>query len=183
VLGLPAAEKDSLLEKFIQDESRHLCAELLKRFRQEYRNKPENRTDTADRPFPTVGQLRREAEELRAEREREETQRRDREKKEKEEKAAAERRRYLENLAVREEETWGEIESLVSTKQPRNYDQSCQLLTDLFDLSTEQGKKASFAERIQDLRIRHRRKKSFIDRLNQAGLPSSSPSQDKDSDL
>ena len=182
VLGLSAAEKDSLLEKFIQDEAHHLRAELLKRFREERRSLTKDQNKSPEKPLPTAGQVSQEAERLKAAREKVETEHRIRKEQKEKEKAATERKKFLEELASREEEIWNKVESLVNTKQPLKYDKACQLLKNLHDLSISQSAEAAFASRIQNLRVRHSRKDSFIRRLNEAGLPTAFTFLDKDSD-
>jgi hypothetical protein len=62
------------------------------------------------------------------------------------------------------------VETLISTKQPKSYDQAVRLLIDLRDLATRKGKMVEFKARLDALRAAQTRKLSFIERLRRAGL-------------
>jgi hypothetical protein len=64
---------------------------------------------------------------------------------------------------------WVEVDALVATKQPKNYDQAVKILVDLRDLDGR-GSGGDFRRRIEALRQAQARKPSFIDRLRKAGL-------------
>lgn len=92
------------------------------------------------------------------------------EKRAKEQRAAALARDVrLNSLAGREQEFWREIDELIPTKLPKNYDRAVQILCDLRDLDArKQG--GDFTMRLQALRASHSSKSSFLKRLAQAGL-------------
>jgi hypothetical protein len=64
---------------------------------------------------------------------------------------------------------WVEVEALVSSKQPRSYDQAVGILVDLRDLAAR-GKAGAFSLRIEALRETQTKKPAFIQRLTRAGL-------------
>jgi hypothetical protein len=96
-------------------------------------------------------------------REEAEAERKERARREKEE--AKLRAVYLSGLAGREEELWRRVEELVETKQQKEYDQAAQLVMDLRDLSLRNQKVEAFEGRLSELRERHAKKRTFIDRL------------------
>ena len=63
------------------------------------------------------------------------------------------------------------MEALIETKRPRDYDVAVTLLRDLQALADRQGNRAAFTKRLLELRGRHQRKPSLLDRLDKAGLP------------
>lgn len=83
---------------------------------------------------------------------------------------AAARAKYLESLAGREADLWRQVEDLIETKRPKEYDQAVGLLQDLHDLSHSRQQAAAFAARLGPLRERYARRPSFIERLDRAGL-------------
>ncbi len=83
---------------------------------------------------------------------------------------ALERKKYLAGLAGREEELWRQIQSLVAGKRPTDYDQAVQLLLNLRDLAQGRSEKAAFQQKLALLAEEHRRKYSFIKKLNTSGF-------------
>lgn len=128
-------------------------AELLQRFLKERAGK-----DAAATTGRTVGQLLRAAEAYTTERKRVEAERRAKEKARREREAAIAREKHLDSLVGREGKLWTEVDSLVATKQPKNYDQAAR------------GKCGDFGLRIGALRQAQAKKPSFIERLRKAGL-------------
>lgn len=88
-----------------------------------------------------------------------------REKERRQREAAAAREKHLDRLAPREAETWGEVDALIATKQPKSYDQAVSLLQDLHDLAARDGRSPAFDAHHRELRETHARKPSFLDRL------------------
>jgi hypothetical protein len=84
---------------------------------------------------------------------------------------AASYARRLDELATRVEAAWQEAAALIETKRPRDYDLAVTLLRDLQALADRQGNPAAFTKRFLELRGRHQRKPSLLDRLDKAGLP------------
>jgi len=163
--ALAAATKDDLLLRAATGDHPQLRGELLRGYRAATTPAP-----ASIEPPRTVGELlaaaaaRTEAR-LRAEAEREARERRRRAQEE-----AARRAAYLDDLARRAPAVWREVETLIETKRPADYDRATQLLVDLRDLAARQGEASAFATRLAPLRARHAKKVSFIARLDQAGL-------------
>jgi hypothetical protein len=84
--------------------------------------------------------------------------------------AAAARVGHLESLVGREEDLWRQVEELVESKRPQEYDRAVQLLTDLHDLSVRQNCVATFAARLSSLRERYATRRGLLSRLDGAGL-------------
>jgi hypothetical protein len=165
VAALPGSEKEAMLLRVAEGGAPHLRGEIVQRVLRE-------RGAVAPAPGGrTVGELRA-AWEGRAEEERR------REEKRKAEaaarragKEAEERARRLDALAARGEAAWGEVEKLVATKKPAEYDQAAARLTDLLALAERDGRPDEAAARIRRLREQHARKPSFLARLDKAGVP------------
>jgi len=168
VAGLPGSEKDAFLLRLAEEEAPLLRRELLHRFRESTAGR--GQALAAEGRPRTAGQLR-SLWEARAEEER---------RREAERRAAAEARRareraeararHLDALARRQAEAWQEVEAAVQSKLPKEYDRAVELLVDLRELAEREGKEDEAARRIQDIRDRHARKPTFIERLKKAGL-------------
>ena len=169
VRALPAAEKDGLLLRLLQGDAPHLSAELLTRFRRE--RAPSTRAPSAADRGRTAADLLAAAEHRAETRRRREAAREAQARARREREEAAARAAYLEGLAGSEEAMWRQVEMLIETKRPADYDQSVRLLVDLRDLSVRQQTSAEFASRLQQVRVRHARKPSFLSRLDRAALP------------
>jgi len=161
---LPAKEKDELIANLVIDADHAQIAELLQRFLKE-----RGGGDTAATTGRTVGQLLRAAEAYTTERKRIEAEKRAKEKARREREAAIAREKHLDSIVGREAKLWTEVDSLVATKQPKNYDQAVKILVDLRDLAAR-GKSGDFGLRIEALRQAQAKKPSFIERLRKAGL-------------
>ncbi len=168
---LPASEKDGLLLQLIEGEGRHLGIQLLRRFQQHRAARASGRGKTAEEPRRTVGALLDAGKVAAEEAQRQRQEAAARKQAEEARKQAKERARYLETLAPRAEETWGEVEQLIETKLPKNYDQAVALLCDLRDLAAGGSGAEKTATRIRELRQRHAAKRTFVQRLDKAGLP------------
>jgi hypothetical protein len=163
IAALPEAEKTELLVRVAGAAPVAVRSELLRRFRMAHR------TDAAPAEgVRTVGELLEAADRIAEERSRIEAERKAREKERREREAAAARARHLDRLAPREEETWGEVDALIASKQAKSYDQAVSLLRDLRDLATRDGREPAFAARLHALREAHAKKPSFLDRLRKA---------------
>jgi hypothetical protein len=84
--------------------------------------------------------------------------------------AAAKRARYLDELAVRQEQAWELLERKVESKQQKGYDEAVGLLKDLRDVSLRDGAAGSFEARVRSLHARHAKKPAFVKRLQKAGM-------------
>ena len=85
-------------------------------------------------------------------------------------KEAAERARYLDQLAKREAAVWNDALAYIEKRQQKGYDQAIQLLIDLRDLAIRQQHEAVFQAKIENLRVKHGAKVSFLQRLKKANL-------------
>jgi GTP1/Obg family GTP-binding protein len=92
------------------------------------------------------------------------------EKARREREAAILRAKHLDKIAGHETQLWNEVETLVSSKLPKNYDSAVEVLVDFRDLAVRHGKTGEFQERVDSIRAAHSRKPSFIERLRKAGL-------------
>lgn len=82
----------------------------------------------------------------------------------------ANRARYLDKLATREDAAWKQISAHIQQRQPAEYDKAVSLLTDLHNLATRKGQVEPFQYALQKLRQAHTAKKSFLWRLDKAKL-------------
>lgn len=165
VTGLPAREKDTILADLISGGDSHLRSRLLRRYRDEHP------TDASPTTAPrTAGELLASAADLRAGRERRDAEQRERDRARRERSLAAARRRHLDTLAVDQPAAWRQVNALIATKKPRDYDSAVQLLVDLRDIGERDGNTAPFRQRLAELRTVHARKPSLLERLNLAGL-------------
>lgn len=163
VAGLPEREKDALLVQVAVGEVPHLGADLLRRFRLTSPKAPANTPRTA-------GELRNAADALVREKTRREEDRKRRELEIEEQRRAAERTKRLEDLAAREESAWAEVDRLIATKRPNDYDRAVLLLVDLRDIAGGSGRGGLFEQRFRSIADRHAAKASFLRRLRGAGL-------------
>ncbi|MGH2460087.1 MAG: hypothetical protein ACRDIY_14625 [Chloroflexota bacterium] len=172
IAGLPGAEKDALLLRAAEQGGQHLQAELLRRFRVERgpaQSRPidQGASARAVRDLLDAAQARAEA------RQRAEAELQARERARQEREAAIARAKYLDGMAGREEELWRRVETLVKVKRAAEYDQAVQYLRDLRDLAARANAISAFQARLAELRGRHTRQPSFLERLTRAGLPAS----------
>ena len=160
------ADKDEALLRVLAGDHAHLRVDLLRRLRG---NPTPESTGDADR---TVGDLLDAAARRRAERQRQADQRRAAERAQRERAAAAAREQRLQALAAREEEAWQDVDGLIATKRPKEYDAAVALLRDLQAVGERNGSSTVFTRRLRELRERHQRKPSLMERLQRAGLTS-----------
>jgi hypothetical protein len=169
VKRLPAAEKDSYLLRFLDEEGDYLLrADISKRFREA--TLPKKGQSVAGDARRTVAQLLKARDVLveaknqeAAEKAAEDKARREREK-------TAERNKHLDNLAGREAATWRDVDKLIALKQATPYDRAVELLVDLRDLAARSGRVEETRARIQELRRVHANKPSLIKRFNDKSL-------------
>jgi uncharacterized Zn finger protein len=74
-------------------------------------------------------------------------------------------------LAAREAQVWQEVPALLSTTQPKNYEEAVRLLRDLRDVASDRGSLTQWEARITEFRQRYARKPSLMLRFNNAGFP------------
>jgi hypothetical protein len=162
--SLPESEKATLLLRLVGDGDATLQAELVQRFRRA------TVPDQAPADRRTVGQLLAAARQRAEERRRREAERAAREHARTQREAAAARSRHLDGLAGQEPALWQEVDALIATKRPTDYDQAITLLQDLCDLAARGGQAAAFAAHLDELRAEHARKPSLLQRLDRAKL-------------
>ena len=92
-------------------------------------------------------------------------EKRAKEKARKERERAELREKYLNGLVKREDQVWNQVDELIGTKRPTDYDSAVQLLVDLRDLSTKRKNEKPFQEKLQRVREMHSRKPSFMESL------------------
>jgi len=163
---LPGAEKDALLLQAARGQGSQVQAVLQRRFRAE--RSPGS--GPADPGTHTAGELLNAATARHEERERVAAERKAQELARQARAAAAAREQRLDALALREEQAWQHVDSLISTKKPREYDEAVAVLLDLQALAERGGDRNAFSQRFRQLREQHLRKTSLIQRFDHAGL-------------
>ena len=164
VAVLPARERDALLVRLVLGDDVHLRAELLRRSHGEPTDGPQRRESR------TVAELRDAAAARRVERERLAAIEQARKRARRERDAALARDKRLEELALHDEQAWGQVDASIETKKPAGYDSAVGLLSDLRAVSERKGRPEAFAKRFAQLREQHLKKSSLLDRFDRAGL-------------
>jgi hypothetical protein len=163
VKTLPVADKDEAVLRVLRGEAGLLRSELLGRFH-----------GVAEEEWPGVarsaGDLLAAAEDRWAVRQKQIREREAAERRRREEAAAAAREQRLDALARDPVRVWNQVDELIATKRPKDYDTAVSLLLDLQALAVREGEIFEFAEQMTRLRERHGRKPSLIDRFDRARL-------------
>jgi hypothetical protein len=172
VAARPEAEKNALLVRLAEDDALSVRGELLRDFRQAWkRSRSERGQPTATEvPRRTVGQLLAARDAIAAERRRREEEQKARERERQAREQARKRAEHLDALARREAAAWRQVETLIATKRPKDYDQAVELLKDLRDVAERAGRRDKAVTRIRQLREQHAGKPSLMKRFDQAGL-------------
>lgn len=165
VTALPESEKTAWLLRLAGGHEVHLRAELLKRFRA---SQGQNSVP-AIRPR-YVGELFEVAERLAERRKQREAERAARERARREQEVTAAREKHLASLAKREPEAWRQVDALIATKRPSDYEAAVGLLRDLADLGQKWGRQAEVRYRLTRLRQEHAREPTLLKRLKTVGL-------------
>ena len=165
VAALPESEKTAWLLRLATGQEALLRAELLKTLRtsQGQSNVPATRMRCIRELFEV-------ADRLAETRKQKEAKRAARERLRREQEAAAAREKRIAILAKREPEAWRQVDALIATKRPQDYDAAVCLLKDLADLSEKRGRQAEVRDRLAQLRQEHARTPTLIARLKKAGL-------------
>ena len=166
--ALPDEEKHQLLLRLGGGQATQAQTELLRQLREIDQKSSATNSDGAG--GRTAGELLTAAEEQTEARVRREEEQAARERARRAAEEAAARAAYLDGLATREEQTWRQVETMVETKRPKEYDQAVQLLKDLRDLAARRHNTSAFDARLRDLRARHTRQPALLDRMDRAGL-------------
>jgi len=170
VAELPRDDADRVLVRLIQGEGIPLAGELLQRFRKD-RSRRQVRTSrgaVGGEARRTAGDLIEARDRLAAEKNRKATERAAKEQARRAREQAEVRSRHLDALAGREEELWRQVEATIHAKE---YDRAVELLKDLCDLAERSGTGDVVTKRVRELRERHRRKPTLMQRLDRAELP------------
>ncbi|GAA1971761.1 hypothetical protein [Amycolatopsis minnesotensis] len=162
VKALPQKDKDALLVRTVTGDP-HVAAEVKQLFRRQHTDAPETGTRT-------VGDLLDAAETRQAERQRQAARLAAEERERRKRAQAAARERRLDEVAAAGDDAWRQVDSLIETKRPDNYDAAVALLSDLKSVSARTGEQQKFAKRYEQLRDAHRRKPSLQERFTRAGL-------------
>ena len=166
IAGIGNSEKDRLLGLVAADQAARARMELLRGFRGQAVGQHD---DSGSRR--TVAELLDTTAERRQQRERQEAAIQAAQQALREQQRAAARQRRLDELAQDPEAAWGEVEGLINTRAPAQYDAAVGLLKDLHELAQRTpGQSGEFHRRYMALRETHRRKPSLIARLNRAAL-------------
>ncbi|WP_093611272.1 hypothetical protein [Actinoplanes philippinensis] len=163
VAGLAVADKDAVLLRVLRGDAGLLQSELLRQFHGVTEESPAGEGRTA-------GDLLAAAEERWAARQQQKREREAAERQRREEAAAAAREQRLDDLARNLVRAWDQVDELIATKRPKDYDTAVTLLLDLQALAVREGEIFEFAEQMTQLRERHARKPSLIDRFDRARL-------------
>ncbi len=174
VAELPPVHEDPELQRLVRDGA-DLHAALLRRYH-------EASAPGGTPASRTVGELLAGAAVRREERHRlerehaaaEQERRRRAETEAREERKRAEataREKRLVTLAKRVPQAWEQVEELIATRLPGDYDAAVGILVDLHVLSRRTRTVSAFKGRIGELRQRHARKSSLLGRMARAGLP------------
>lgn len=163
VADLPVSDKDKVLLRVLRGDAGSLRSELLRQFHGVREESPAGEGRTA-------GDLLAVAEERWAARQQQKREQEAAERQRREEAAAAAREQRLDKLARNPVRTWNQVDELIATKRPKDYDAAVTLLLDLQTLAVREGKIFEFAEQMTRLRERHARKPSLIDRFDRARL-------------
>ncbi len=80
------------------------------------------------------------------------------------------RKRRLEELAVKENEVWQQVEALIKEKKPKSYDNALDLLKDLRELAEYQGKLEKFKDQIAEIQQTYSSRPALRSRILHAKL-------------
>jgi hypothetical protein len=170
VRGLADSDKTKLLVRLVADDDpHHLHAELIQRVTQAIEPAAEQ-APGGNGARRTVEQLLGAAARRTAARTRAAFEKAERERQQFARAQAAAHARYLDGLVGHVDELWQHVEALVATKRQTDYDAAVTVIQDLHDLAARRGQLDIFAPRLQQLRERHAKKVSLLDRLDSAPL-------------
>lgn len=158
-------ERDSMLTAILESSlkgDQTIAFQQICRFSKVWQSFQESKNENPKKR--TVGQLLREAENVRKTRMQLEAEKAAKESAERQRLQHIAREKRLNEIRGQEEKIWNQIELLVSEKKAKSYDQAIELLIDLRDLALRE-KSADFSIRFNALKQRHSSKSSFIQRL------------------
>jgi hypothetical protein len=166
VASLPDSQKAQWLTRMALGDDSDVRAEIHRVFQQGSRG----RHAGGDKHL-RVGDLLAAAETRKEQQWRDSLERSARDKAQRERLEALARECYLRNLAKREPAVWRQVETLIATRRPADYDQAAKLLADLRDVGIRQDRAGQIDAQIQRLCEQHAKKESLLSRLRRAGLP------------
>ncbi|MEU4375160.1 hypothetical protein [Pseudonocardia alni] len=164
VARLPSSEKDRLLVLVARGESLVAQSELRRQL---------SASDPAvgdERPRRTVAELLDATHLVRQDKHRRAEAAHAAEEAERRHKREAARERRLAALSADVEGGWARVEAMIATKKPAEYDAAVALLEDLRVVAERADQSSGFGVRLTELRARHQRKVSLVERIDQAGL-------------
>ncbi|NQU65706.1 MAG: hypothetical protein HQ517_15700 [SAR324 cluster bacterium] len=164
--AIPDRDKNKIIKELMLASNPHLGNGLMQQFKKDVScdlKQPEQ-------SIRTVGELLFEAESYSEKQKKEAAEKRAREDAAKNRAAAIARKKYLNEMAGREESIWDHLEGLINAKKSRFYKEALRLLLDLNDLGKINNKSHIFKSKLQEIRQRHKQKTSFIKELDSAGL-------------
>ncbi len=168
---LPADEKNRLLVELVEQKRPHLAMELRGRFLHDSAAaRKRMKQPEAEAPRRTVQQILAAVEQSREEFERQRREKEARQRDAAARRAAENRKKYLDELAPREEQIWQQVVSLTEVSRPTDYDRAVELLKDLHDLGEQRNLIGRFEARLQELCAQRVKKPAFLKRLKKAGL-------------
>lgn len=157
---IPETEKDTLLLRVAQGNGQRVHAELHARVRQ---TEPAVEPQSSGRR--TVDELLALAAARRDQRRRRAQQQREVQAAERKRAATAAREKHLAELAARQQQAWREVDELIQARTPADYEVAVVLLQDLGEICRRERQSATYQQRVEQLRQIHRRKTSFLERL------------------
>jgi hypothetical protein len=168
---LSADEKNQLLIELVKQKRPHLAMELRARFERDSAASHHRTTPAgAVAKRRTVQQIRDEVERRREEFERRRREKATRQREAAERRAAEQRKKYLDEIAPREEQIWKEVVSLTEASRPSEYDRAVELLKDLRDLGEQRANSSRFEARFDNFCAQRAKKPAFLKRLKKARL-------------
>ncbi len=165
VSALPESEKTAWLLRLAGGQEAHLRAELLKTFRAS-----QGQGGVPPGKLRSVAEIMEASQQHAEARRRREAEREARERARRQREEAAAREKHLANLAKRAPDAWRQVDALIATKRPRDYEEAVQLLKDLAELEEKRGRQTEVRDRIARLRQKHARKPTLLKRLKAVGL-------------
>ena len=164
--GLPPARKDEALLALASGQDPSARAKLIR----EYQSAVRAGAPPKEGEAPPLERLLEAARQIRDERKAAERARAERRRAKKLAEEAAAREKQIQLLMSREADAWRKVESIVGSKQAKEYDAAVATLRDLREVAIRKEALDAFGERVRALREAHRAKYTFVQRLDQADL-------------
>lgn len=165
IAALPVSAKDDWLLRLTRGEELQVRAELLGGFRESH-----DSLNAAAEPARTAADLLGNADRVTQKHRKAQARKAAAEAARREREQAAFREAHLQKLTGREPELWKQIETLVATKRPKDYDAAIVILVDLRELAERRHGGAEFSASLARFRQAHARKQSLSDRMARAGF-------------